>query len=133
MMKDFGLHNALAFLATIVGLAVIGGVGLFFWKVADTWTPANTNFLTASMGIGCVVSMVVFAFFGGGALWAITGRYGSRGDEPVRVRGRSAVPPGFQIVDGTASYMPDAMPLLQESQAVGEGSWDDQSASGDDW
>ena len=132
-MKDFGLHNALAVLLLIVGGAAIVGFGVLAYRIADTWTPANTNFLTASMGIGCVVSMVVFAFFGGGALWAITGRYGSRGDEPGRARGRSAVPPGFQIVDGTASYRPDAMPLLQESQAVGEGSWDDQSASGDDW
>jgi hypothetical protein len=97
MMKDFGLHNALAFLATIVGLAVIGGVGLFFWRIADTWTPANTNFLTAALSIGCVVGFIILAGAIGMAIVGFSQRFGSGGrDEPP-------VPKGFQIVDGYAT------------------------------
>lgn len=134
MMKDFGLHNALAFLATIVGLAVIGGVGLFFWRVADTWTPANTNFLTAAISLGCVLGMVILSVSLGGAVWGFSQRFGSGGFG----RRESDIPAGFQIVDGqmgdgSVPQYPTSMPMLMDVPEEKAGSWNAVAPVEDAW
>ena len=119
-MKDFGLHNALAVLLLIVGGAVITGFGVLAFRIGETWTPANTNFLTASMGIGCVVAMVVFAFFCGGALWAITGALRRAGLRAAQGEGAGRHPP--RLPDrGRDGQLRARRPAATGSAAAGRG------------
>lgn len=124
-MKDFGLHNALA-LGLVAGLIVASvGFGIFMYRIADTWTPANTNFMTAGITVGCVVGMVLIFGSIALAIGMFSLRFGSDGFEGFgRGQKQLPVPQGFQVIDGQAEIM--SLPMIDP--AVDEeklGSWDD--------